>query len=661
MSQSQPEPPTWAKSATRLDEGIWEPPTSTESRKRWVEPLGVSQTVNRLFSRFETWDRDALPTDLDWGPNDPKLDDDAPLDDPMPDMVNLETEEAKIDVDPSSEIFQGLLRLNYNLEKLNPIDITKDRFWSACIPFVHDMDRLFEEQLVTASDIKILLQPFDSTIQREFDFDLLEDARRRLIVRILKQMSRPELHKGLRIAPFKAFFRHFETMDKNDYATWHIFSKFVHALPITRKPIITRSIAVTIVASYLEFQASMPFPGPKVAYGHDLVWRCLSKLSINNYATFWDDVIELVRQRNKNADVEKFRRITATLMAFDITRTSSECFQMYGQAWFQPDAHLFVLGRVLATEKLPDDIRYRLATAAYESGPMWSRLAAIAFVPDEEIRSAVFRELYLATKATGHFDLMVEQLLDVSTAERLTLRSRLCLTSLAIECRDYKEAYRIWKLARSKSNFCQVATTWRWPSWTPYVEQMIKDPKIGVKGVWKVIPWGRQFSDAPTPVYAKEVYETRQALLEDMGEWVLEAHFLSERTTLRELEYCLLTYKKMNRGRLSPRMILCLVRAILRDLEAGRPGRRERLAWMVTLVRDQLGDEEADRVVMLINGWRWTINNRMSQDKNKTAKELEDEQRESALLNQRDEDEEALAAAAAAAAVPEAKAAEGSG
>ncbi|KAK7427671.1 hypothetical protein QQZ08_005777 [Neonectria magnoliae] len=304
-------------------------------------------------------------------------------------------------------------------------------------------------------------------------------------------------------------------------------------------------------------------------------------------------------------------------MSFVASATSRECFSMYPCKWTGEDAFLFTKGRLWATGFLQRNSVPSFMQLPVTSLDWASIVTDIWDVPETE-RTILLKQLCRSTIKTGQFRSMAEQLV-----ERMPRNTRL-FREIAIVCGNYRKARLLWRLVRDQSNITYIIRHWDWTAWTPYVEAMIKDPDINVKFIWEVLALNWDQPNEPPPGRTLHGINSQTQLLELMGRWFLEADHLTDRQTLHCVEKCLAVYQSIDK-KVSPRMLLCMIEVVIRDLERGHRGRQDRLAWMVRLIRKHMGPQEADDVLFQLQGWRWTIENQTQAPRKPTIMQIEEE------------------------------------
>ncbi|KAH7163259.1 hypothetical protein B0J13DRAFT_538210 [Dactylonectria estremocensis] len=589
MSDSRSAPSPWAiELPLRPDEGKWEAPTESGNRNLSDNKSSVSRLLDRLIGWLENPDQDAS-TDISI-------------------TSTAQPHAAETTMAPSLQ--QSLTALRQRLAALNlaALDLaSRDdeiTLWEACRPFSYHIRHSIQENTITSEDLIIALDPFDSQTKNQLVPELLDVMRGRLATQVVRTIYVTREHKRYdRYTDefWSACVGLLKEMSRKQFETYFYFMRLAQSMPRKRHRL-NKSLVFNMLASYVEFQASLPFPH-KHSTSHNVIFGAATKyLARERPELMWMAALEILGEKHSGVFLTRLQRQAVMTMSFSPDMTSRECFDMYPGQWTSEDAFFFTKGRLWATRCLqrtsvPDFMHLDVVSQD------WVGMVKDIWSTPETERKILLQQLCRSTIKTGQFRTMAEQLV-----EKMSWNTKL-FREIAIASGNYRKARLLWRLVRDKVGIEYIVRCWDWTAWTPYVEAMIKDPDINIKFIWRVLGfnWGRPNKAQPGTALCGINSQTE--LLELMARWFLEADCLSDRQTLHWIEECLRVYQSIDKN-LSPQMILCMVEVILRDLERGNRGRQERLAWMVRLIKEHMGDEEADKVLHQLQGWRWTIENR---------------------------------------------------
>lgn len=175
---------------------------------------------------------------------------------------------------------------------------------------------------------------------------------------------------------------------------------------------------------------------------------------------------------------------------------------------------------------------------------------------------------------------------------------------VAIASKDHRIATLIYNLMKQHHPRPRrfFSPTWDWKAWTPYIKSMILDDRIPPRTVWEVVHTRgpKDLADAPA---SRLRMAAKRRLVADMAVWFSQAPHLSDRAALRHVSRCN-AWLRANGGELSPQGLLAVVRAATRDVKRGESGRTARMNWVLDLVRDHLGPEQARKTGEIFERWR---------------------------------------------------------
>lgn len=576
----------------------WEAPTEPGNRVRNENKFSLRRNMDRLIGWLENPDEDTPTTTSITSTDQPRA----------------------VEATMVSSFQRSLTELHQRLGAIDLADSDERAVWVACKPFSDHIQHSIRENMITSDDMIIALDPFDSQIKDQLTVGLLDAIRARMATQLVRAIyiSRPDKeHDRYADRFWKASVNLLREMGTQQFQTYFYFFRLAQCIPRKRHERLSKALVFDMIAAYVEFQASLPFPH-KHSTNHNIILSAAIKhLDRERPQLIWEAVLEILSQRHTGEHLTRLQRQAVMTMSFSPYVTSRECFEMYPSEWTSTDAFLYTKGRLWATRcfqrnSVPSFIHLDVA------GLDWASIVKHIWDAPETERKILLKHLCRSTIKTGQFRTMAEQLV-----EKMPWNTRL-FREIAIASGNYRKARLLWRLVRDKSGITYIIRCWDWTAWTPYVEAMIKDPDMNIRFIWRVLAlnWGQP--NKADPGRALCGINSQTELLELMARWFLEADHLSERQTLHCIQECLAVYQSIDKN-LSPQIILCMVEVILRDLERGNYGRQERLAWMVRLIKKHLGDEEADKVLFQLRGWRWTIENRTQRPEKPTVKQIEDE------------------------------------
>jgi hypothetical protein len=197
---------------------------------------------------------------------------------------------------------------------------------------------------------------------------------------------------------------------------------------------------------------------------------------------------------------------------------------------------------------------------------------------------------------------------------RLTKFRELPLKSIAVVSNDHELALDLYHLTRKYwrklSPNEPAEERWDWSAWRQYVERMILDPSIPLHHIWGVLGIRMyEYASKNQGIRRKGrsgFAEDKVQLVDDMAGWFLRAPRVSNRMALRHVSQCI-RYLEEHNVRLSSQVLLALTQIITEDLAVGKPGRTQRLRWLLSVICKHSGVEAAEMVRKRLQLWRQNV------------------------------------------------------
>lgn len=136
---------------------------------------------------------------------------------------------------------------------------------------------------------------------------------------------------------------------------------------------------------------------------------------------------------------------------------------------------------------------------------------------------------------------------------------------------------------------------WTCESWTTMVKDMIYDPRVHPGVVWSLFH--------ATVVVDDQERRRKHQFTRVMATWFSHARHLSDRDMFRHVSRCnawLRAEGEMPRGE----ALLALARVCARLLWRGEPGRASQADFVVAVIRNDLGEDQARKLARLLLKWR---------------------------------------------------------
>ncbi|PNY28162.1 Uncharacterized protein TCAP_01925 [Tolypocladium capitatum] len=315
----------------------------------------------------------------------------------------------------------------------------------------------------------------------------------------------------------------------------------------------------------------------------------------------------LLRQDWATEAARRLRFSWQIIEAYDTRATTQEFLAAY-RASVEPGVRLHSLqlwqllaARVIAIGAIKGEQIKTLMEAEYVSmSQRWTRLV-LALLASEKSDSGL-RELCACINGIGEFDTMAQAL----TSPPLRDVRVDAVQAVAAACNDHNQAIQLYDSIVIKDGSRRKLGGWDWAAWTKYVERMVKDPKMEPTRVWQVLNLTRPSGKGACSEATAEEVEAKAQLLDRMGQWYVEAPHLNDRQVLRQVQRCVSCQRSLTNG-VSSRTLAIVAGIVTRDLEKGEMGRTTRMEWLVGMVAQAHGADEAESTVKALKGWRWVI------------------------------------------------------
>ncbi|EAQ93257.1 hypothetical protein CHGG_01492 [Chaetomium globosum CBS 148.51] len=221
-----------------------------------------------------------------------------------------------------------------------------------------------------------------------------------------------------------------------------------------------------------------------------------------------------------------------------------------------------------------------------------------------ETRKGLYRSAWKLLTKLQQTDYVMRSLLFDTLTGKLPVRM---LEDLAYTSNDHLTAIHLRDL------WSQEVRTKDQPQWFPgafdkYAENIVRDPKIPPKEIWRVLDIGKLEQQGTT--FKSKIQRhrgafgrRRAAVVEKVAKAFMEAPHLSSRATLRHVSRSF-AFLKVIRGKVPDFIIQDMYRIVTKDLWEEKPGRTKRLLWFLRIVERRHGLEMAWSCRLALRRWR---------------------------------------------------------
>lgn len=182
-----------------------------------------------------------------------------------------------------------------------------------------------------------------------------------------------------------------------------------------------------------------------------------------------------------------------------------------------------------------------------------------------------------------------------SPTARLQMQS---IRAIATHCNNHEFAIALYDALVAKHH--GIARRLKWQTWSNHIEAIIADT-VSEKRIWQLLSITR-----PSISTVESEVDQKLQLIDRMAAAYASSTHFSNRQLLRRLESCARAQRIIS-GRVSDSVIIGIMNVVIKDLEQGGRGRSTRMEWLVGLVEENQGKEQAQEVAAKLRGWRWVI------------------------------------------------------
>ncbi|KAL2154798.1 hypothetical protein VTH82DRAFT_3474 [Thermothelomyces myriococcoides] len=257
--------------------------------------------------------------------------------------------------------------------------------------------------------------------------------------------------------------------------------------------------------------------------------------------------------------------------------------------------------------RAPKDVyrAYRRHRGKRDEAALAALFLAIFSRGDGETRKGLYVSAWKLLGKLRQKDYVIQSLAYDALTGKLPVRM---LEDLAYTSDDHVMAIRLRDLWYS-----QAATDDRQPQWYPgvfdrYAEDIVRDPCIPPKEIWRVLDIGKLERQGTTPKqrmlrHRGTFGERRAAIVEKMSRAFMNAPHLSNRAALRHVTRSF-AFLRAVRGKVPDFIIQDLYRLVTKDLWEDKPGRTKRLLWFLRIIERRHGLEMAWSCRLALRRWR---------------------------------------------------------
>lgn len=665
MPSSYTSPPPWAfELPPQIGEWSWQAPTSIEDRKkrRNDSKLSISRLLDEAIQGLETWGEEKP-----WSqPPPPSIEtsDQSTMALPVEQEAEFSSDQAQAQIvetlppitDTVSRVKSYPAKVPTTLDDL--VARLQDRvlespnvhiLQAACRSYRKGIHSLLRGNRIPSADLPAAVNPFNTELEGRFSSDVLD------VERAATAQSIVEAFGGIGLVTKLAqdqktwlslLAQTCQMVPQKD--TFGLFKVLMDAIPRTFLNDLPSDSLIQITKSFIDHEASRPWRStPRKLHSHLQFAGAIRRITPRQHDELRQSMDLYLQQSSPPKDrLMDMKYHWVLTMAYDRHTTTDVFLEALATLADDPAAQscdkLFALlkGRFWAARGIgATDVPYFKSAKADIKG--WQTiLRCLWFTPEQQKKDELFRLLCQLCQELGCFDGLAKAL----EHEDLPARQQI-VQAIIMALDDHKLALQVGYAVTKEQQGPVASPVWQWDTWSRHVENIIKDPDLDTGTVWRVINFPR--TAAYQVQHDVDTGDIRNVflLLERMTGWFLEATHLTDRQVLRHIERCMSSYIILRRcpgvSDIPESYIVSLAQVVTRDLERGQPGRPARLDYLVSLTRKTRGEEQAEKLLTQIRGWRWTIFNQSLTIQGAKPLDVDQYSRDDDVIDWRSSEEEA--------------------
>ncbi|KAF5676022.1 hypothetical protein FDENT_9562 [Fusarium denticulatum] len=266
------------------------------------------------------------------------------------------------------------------------------------------------------------------------------------------------------------------------------------------------------------------------------------------------------------------------------------------QDWVESEVWQFMAIRLMNTTQggiRPEQL-YKW-TAGPTQLHCWAAMLQDSRHSETKKRIANLRALTHTSETFGHLDTLIKSVRLVSD------RHGVIQDMMKME----KDPYCAVMMWESYNAGASVKHKFPWYMWARHAEAIVTHPDLPPDLIWQIAEFcpSKTTTRLKAPIVRNLVF--MMDFLEEICHFYMKKPGLTARQRLRYIETAI-NWGKRTGQHMSQPAIQILAEILLQDLEEGKMGRKTRLQYLVKKIGHFYGKEQAAKVALSLDGWRWT-------------------------------------------------------
>ncbi|RGP65632.1 hypothetical protein FLONG3_9135 [Fusarium longipes] len=514
-----------------------------------------------------------------------------------------------------SPVEQVLVELSEFLVSFQDVGDGK-ALYKACEPYLLKVLDMIDDKTISADDLVLSLNPFDETFKSRVPAQVLDYVLARQWISIIHCIHDNRIRPTCDVFGGHLWYQCLKTVFQMtpQPLTFDFLDELLRLTRQSEKIILDSEDYITLMREHLFFETSRARQDPSQPISTQALRRniYLSRMFGVIDSAHMDVYQKLSQSCLETSTGTTGRRVMAYHLLLKLATTPGlkirEFTKLVQNAydtseWTELEVWQFAALRLMNQSQWKLRPEYLQEWSEKPSRlHSWAALIDSAFHRHAKKRKANLRALSFTSDACGQLGTLMK-------AVRLLRNHNEIVSDMVKTEEDPHHALTIWEFYNEDQT---TPDKLPWYIWARHAEAIVMDIDLPADLIWRVADFHpeRSLNKLRTPIRQGTVY-TMEFLVE-IGQLYMKRPDMTTRARLRYIEK-VINLGKASRQPMPQSLVQMLAEIILQDLEMGNMGRKTRLEYLVSKVEQFCGKEQAQKVALSIDGWRWTNRNRMTQ------------------------------------------------
>ncbi|KAF5655678.1 hypothetical protein F25303_380 [Fusarium sp. NRRL 25303] len=478
-----------------------------------------------------------------------------------------------------------------------------------CEPYVLQILKMIEERTISNDDLIQALDPFDSHLKQRAPAKVLDDRVAKQWVYIIHAMYRTRTTSTEDMYGSHVWHQCLKTIlhMAPQPSTFHCLEELLRLISLYEKIQLDTSDYLDLLHSHNRLEMTQGEQHPTQPISFRLLrrsmqlTRLISARGLTQMETFealtkhcFQFVDETTDQRTLAFQLLLKLAAVPGLKAGEFSTLAGNVHSI--QDWVESEIWQFVAIRLMSTAQggiRPEQL-YKWITRPTQLHS-WAAMLQDSRHSETKKRIANLRALTHTSETFGHLDTLIKSVRLVSD------RHGVIQDMMKME-KDPYCAVMIWE---SYNAGAPVKHKFPWYMWARHAEAIVTHPDLPPDLIWQIAEFcsSKTATRLKAPIVRNLVF--MMDFLEEICQFYMKKPGLTPRQRLRYIETAI-NWGKRTGQHMSQPAIQILAEILLQDLEEGKMGRKTRLRYLVKKIGHFYGKEQASKVAVSLDGWRWT-------------------------------------------------------